>query len=85
MSHKSEYGNDEYDFEDEYDYDLYDDRDQEDQEESDEGTIQNHFEYNYLISICIFYFNYIKMNLDTEEASESEMGKNEEYTEIKEQ
>ena len=43
MSHKSEYGNDEFEFEDDYDdYMLYE-RDQEDQEESDEGIIYNHF------------------------------------------
>ena len=79
------YIRDEYDFDDDND-DLDDDRDNEDQDESDEGEPRS--SYTYLLSRCNFEDFLIIALLfgfsDTEEASESEIGKTE-YTEMKEQ
>ena len=78
---------DEYDFDDDND-DLEDERENEEQDESDEGMHCMNVEANIDIHMYPrnhFHDGFHVLVSDTEEASESEMGKPEEYTEMREQ
>lgn len=72
------YGHDDYDIDDDNEEYLEDDRDPEEQDESDEGTMRDNAS-GLRVSNDPYEF------ADTEEASETDLGKSEEYTEIKEQ
>lgn len=79
-------GQEDFEMDEENDDYLDDERDLDDQDESDEGThllftlnvCKELYIFFLLILICLLFS-------DTEEASETDMGKSEEYTEIKEQ